>query len=46
MIAIKEKKKESKEKESKEKYPPLYPRQGEMEDAEIIFFLKIPIQMG
>ena len=25
---------------------PLYPPQGEMEDAEIIFFLKIPIQMG
>ena len=41
IIAIKEKKKKV-----KKSILPLYPPQGEMEDAEIIFFLKIPIQMG
>ncbi len=45
MIAIKEKKKESKEKESKEKYPPLYPAGGNGGCGNNLF-LKIPIQMG
>ena len=46
MIAIKEKKRKVKKKKVKKSILPLYPPQGEMEDAEIIFFLKIPIQMG
>lgn len=45
MIAIKEKKRKVKKKKVKKSIL-LYPPQGEMEDAEIIFFLKIPIQMG
>ena len=44
MIAIKEKKRKGKKKKVKKSILPLYPPQGEMEDAEIIFFLKIPIQ--